>query len=408
MIGIDVLCREKREADGQSKATWGAQAPQTKTPTFLLELPLVVEAGQAARLRAHLEAGRQFYNAVLSAGQRRLRQMRADPAWQVARAIPKHTHTGTQSGLLGLAGALRLLRVRLSRAGERAACLVAGRAPGCGAGPDARHPRLPRAQPRLRGQSPPRALQEPGPRARSSIENKRNDTGLRFVLQTPEEGTQWLSDLARRPAAAPSSIGTTRWSPMGWRTGSSMPAWCAALPAVHARKAPTERESATSCNWLLEGVPYHKPKHVVGTDTVGAGPGAFQHRHRAAGRRGPARAARVQELRPDARAIRRLQRQMERQRRAANPEQLRRAGSAHRKRGKGKLRAGTEPRLPGQQAAQRRPASAGWRPTARACMAGWPTRSWRWATPSSPRRFPIKAGRNGTARAWDFVLQGCS
>src|SRR5258708_37665571 len=63
-------------------------SPKTKTPTFLLELPLAVEAGQAARLRAHLEAGRQFYNAVLSAGQRRLRQMRADPAWPAARAIP--------------------------------------------------------------------------------------------------------------------------------------------------------------------------------------------------------------------------------------------------------------------------------------------------------------------------------
>jgi hypothetical protein len=66
--------------------------PNKKTPTFLLELPLAVEAGQAARLRAHLEAGRQFYNAVLSEGQRRLRQMRADPAWQVARTIPR-AHT---------------------------------------------------------------------------------------------------------------------------------------------------------------------------------------------------------------------------------------------------------------------------------------------------------------------------
>src|SRR6266566_8049259 len=65
--------------------------PKEKTPTFLLELPLMVEAGQAARLRAHLEAGRAFYNAVLSEGQRRLRQMRADPAWQAARAIPR-TH----------------------------------------------------------------------------------------------------------------------------------------------------------------------------------------------------------------------------------------------------------------------------------------------------------------------------
>ena len=34
-----------------------------KTPTFLLELPLVVNEGQAKRIRGHLEAGRQFYNA---------------------------------------------------------------------------------------------------------------------------------------------------------------------------------------------------------------------------------------------------------------------------------------------------------------------------------------------------------
>src|SRR5436190_12991938 len=64
------------------------QATKKRTPTFLLELPLHVNEGQAKRLRAHLEAGRQFYNAVLSEGQRRLRQMRADPGWQAARAIP--------------------------------------------------------------------------------------------------------------------------------------------------------------------------------------------------------------------------------------------------------------------------------------------------------------------------------
>src|SRR5579864_7463408 len=60
-----------------------------KTPTFLLELPLVAEAGQAARLRAHLEVGRQFYNAVLSEGQRRLRRMKADPAWRAAQVLPR-------------------------------------------------------------------------------------------------------------------------------------------------------------------------------------------------------------------------------------------------------------------------------------------------------------------------------
>jgi hypothetical protein len=56
------------------------QAPGRHTPTLLLELPLQVNAGQAKRIRGHLEAGRQLYNAVLSEGQRRLRRMRADPA----------------------------------------------------------------------------------------------------------------------------------------------------------------------------------------------------------------------------------------------------------------------------------------------------------------------------------------
>src|SRR5690348_7109723 len=36
------------------------------TPTFLLELPLQVTSDQAKRLRAHLEAARQLYNAILS------------------------------------------------------------------------------------------------------------------------------------------------------------------------------------------------------------------------------------------------------------------------------------------------------------------------------------------------------
>src|SRR6266851_7455418 len=61
------------------------------TPTFLLELALRVNEGQAKRIRAHLEAGRALYNAVLAFGQRRLRQMRADKDWQTARAIPR-TH----------------------------------------------------------------------------------------------------------------------------------------------------------------------------------------------------------------------------------------------------------------------------------------------------------------------------
>jgi hypothetical protein len=75
---------KKRQA-----TTEQGQETKKRTPTFLLELPLQVNESQAARLRALLEAGRQFYNAVLSEGQKRLRRMRADPAWQQARALPR-------------------------------------------------------------------------------------------------------------------------------------------------------------------------------------------------------------------------------------------------------------------------------------------------------------------------------
>src|SRR5260221_14592482 len=81
-----------------------------KTPTFLLELPLVADAGQAARLGGHLEVGRQFYNAVLSAGQQRLRRMRADPAWQAARAIPRTHKQERRARLFALPGRARLSR----------------------------------------------------------------------------------------------------------------------------------------------------------------------------------------------------------------------------------------------------------------------------------------------------------
>ena len=69
----------------------------------------------------------------------------------------------------------------------------------------------------------------------------------------------------------------------------------------------------------LCGVPYHKPKHTVGRDTVGLdlGPSSIA----IVPREGEARLEPLcAELRPDARAMRRLQRRMERQRRAANPD----------------------------------------------------------------------------------------
>ena len=168
-----------------------------RTPTFLLELPLQVTPGQAKRLCAHLEAARQLYNALLSEGQRRLRRMRADPAWQAARAIPRtsaqerarafgalrqqygFSENALDEAVKGLnctwiadhvdAVLAQTLATRAYRALNRV-CLGQAR--------------------RVRFKSRGRGL--------GSVENKRNDTGMRFVLEPPEAGNAgyllWQND----------------------------------------------------------------------------------------------------------------------------------------------------------------------------------------------------------------------
>jgi hypothetical protein len=304
---------------------------KTKTPTFLLELPLAVEAGQTARVRGHLEAGRQFYNAVLSAGQRRLRQMRADPAWQVARAIPR-THTQERRAAFSALrecygfseyafhGLARVLRV--SWLAEHLDAVLA----------QTLATRAYRALNRVCVGKARRVRFKSRGRGLSSIENKRNDTGLRFVLQTPEAGHRgyllWHND--RLPALID-------WEDPVVSHGLAHPVKYARLvrrPASSPRAQGTDREGDRYVVQLvLAGTPYHKPGHPAGTDTVGLdlGPTSIAIVPREAEARLEPLCA---ELRPDARAIRRLQRHMERQRRAANPEHYDERGRP-RKRGKG-------------------------------------------------------------------------
>jgi transposase len=300
-----------------TQQTRQSKQPKQKTPTFLLELPLQVEAGQAKRLRAHLEAGRQFYNAVLSEGQKRLRRMKADPAWQAARAIPcsqkqerraafsalREQYRFSEAGLHAYAKTARasfladhldavLAQTLATRAYQALNRVCVGKAK------------------RVRFKSRGRRL--------DSIENKRNDTGLRFVLQKPEQGHDgfliWQGDhlparidwndpvvksglehrikyarLIRRPASGPGAQGADC---QGYRYFVQL---------------------------ALEGVPSHKPKHPIGTDTLGLdlGPSTIA----SVPHEGEARLEQFcEELVPDAQAIRRLQRQMDRQRRAANPD----------------------------------------------------------------------------------------
>jgi hypothetical protein len=307
-----------------------SKPPKRKTPTFLLELPLVVDQGQACRLRAHLEAGRQLYNAILSEGNKRLRRMRADAAWQPARAIPRthkqdraaafsalrqqygFTETSLHEAVKGLrvgwiadhieAVVAQTLATRAYRALNRV-CLGQAK--------------------RVRFKSRGRGL--------SSIENKRNDTGLHFVLQKPEEGHQghlvWNQD--RLPALID-------WLDPVVKHGLDHRIKYARLIERPASSAQAQGADATGSRYfvqlVLEGHPYHKLKHTVGTESVGldVGPSTVA----IVPRQAPARLEIfAEQLALQEKKFRWLQRQMDRQRRATNPEQYDEQGRP-KKRGK--------------------------------------------------------------------------
>jgi hypothetical protein len=283
----------------------------------LLELPLQVSSQQAKHLRGHFEAARQLYNALLAEALKRLRGMRADTRWQEARAIPRHEKQArfaafsvlrtaysfseyslhafaTQAITSWLAAHLdaNTVQTLASRAYRTANRVCIGRAR------------------RARFKSKDRGL--------DSLEGKTNTQGLRFVLQHPHEGNHsWLVwGQERIPALID-------WSDPVVAYGLSHRLKYARLVR---RKASGPRARGADCRGYryfaqlaLEGVPYQKPKHAVGQETVGLdlGPSTIaivpQH--------GPARLETFcAELAPDAKAKRRVERKLDRQRRTGNPQ----------------------------------------------------------------------------------------
>jgi hypothetical protein len=310
------------------------QTPARKpTPTFLLELPLQVTPGQAKRLRAHLEAARQFYNAVLSEGQRRLRRMRADPAWQAARTIPRVQKLERQRAFAALRQQHGFSEYALHEAARGLNCAwIADHVDAVLTQTLAT--RAYRALNRVCLGQARRVRFRSRSRGISSVENKRNDTGLRFVLQPPEQGN--LGYLLWQGDQVPARID---WEDPVVTYGLAHRIKYARLiqrPASSARASGADQAGQRYFVQLaLEGVPSQKPKHVVGHDTVGLdlGPSTIAIVPR---EDTPRLEVLCAELAPDARAIRRLQRQMDRQRRANNPDNYDAKGRI-KKRGKRRL-----------------------------------------------------------------------
>jgi len=291
------------------------QGKQTKkrTPTFLLELPLQVNESQAARLRAHLEAGGQFYNAVLSQGQKRLRQMRADPAWQQARAIPRAQKQERARAFSTLREQYGFSEYALHEFAKEANCSwIADHVDSMMAQTLAT--RAYQAVNRVcLGKAKKVRFRSKG-RGLDTVENKWNKSGLRFLLHRPEEGWLiWGKD--RLPALID-------WDDPAVHHGLKHPIKYARLVRRKASSPNARGADAQGYRYfvqlVLEGKPHWKPKHTVGTDVIGLdlGPSTIA----LVPREGKARLLPLcEELKPDARAKRRLERKLDRQRRANNP-----------------------------------------------------------------------------------------
>src|SRR5258708_27858560 len=274
---------------------------RTKTPTFLLELPLVAEAGQAARGGGHREGGGQFYNAVLSAGQRRLRRMRADPAWQAARAIPRTRKQERRAAFSALRERYGFSEyafhelakgLRVSWLAEHLNAVLA----------QTLASRAYRALNRVCLGKAKRVRFKSKSRGLASIENKRSDTGMRFVLQMQDQGRGqglllWHDDQLRAlidwddPVVVHGLAHEIKYARLVRRRASS--------PRAQGADREGERYFV---QLVLIGLPHHKPKHTVGTDTIGLdlGPQSLAIVPRQAHARLEPLCA---QLRPDARAI---------------------------------------------------------------------------------------------------------
>jgi transposase len=290
---------------------------RSKTPTFLLELPLQVTPQQASHLRAHFEAARCLYNALLGEAMKRLKHMRTDKRWQEARVIPKvhkqeraarFSELRQEYGFSEYALHAYATKARTAWIADHVDSNTAQKL-ATRAYQAANRVCLGQAK-KVRFKSRGRGL--------DSVEGKNNTTGIRFVLQEHEVGHEgfliWQQDRMRA---------LIDWDDPVIKHGLDQ-----RIKYVRLLRRPASSPQAQGADCegyryygqlALEGVPYQKPKHHVGTATIGLdlGPSTLA----IVPQEGEARLLSFcHELKTDQRLTRRLQRRLDRQRRANNPQ----------------------------------------------------------------------------------------
>jgi hypothetical protein len=290
---------------------------RAKRPTFLLELPLRIDWSQESHLRAHLEAARCLYNALLGEAMKRLSCMRNDPAWSKARAIPRSHKQERAQAFSALRKQYRFSEYELHESAKQArVSWIADHIDSTMAQTLAT--RAYQAANRVCVGKAKRVRFRSSGRGIDSVEGKCNNTGMRFVLD-PNAGDGGF--LLWNTEVIPAII--------DWLDPIVQHGMCHRIKYVRLvrRKASSPQAQGADkdgnryyVQLVLEGRAAVKPKHEeVGKDIIGLdiGPSTLA----VVPREGKADLITFcEELVPDARKKRRLQRKMDRQRRANNPE----------------------------------------------------------------------------------------
>lgn len=271
--------------------------PRKRTPSFICEIPLTVSLAAERVLLVRLEAGRQMYNACLGEAKRRLALVRQSKLYQRACVLPKENSERTKRfaqararygfreyDLHAYAGKLReswlgehldsLTAQKLASRAYAAANLLLGRA----------------KRVRFKGQQ------------MDSLEGKNNESGLRWRKDHLEWNGLVLPGLL---------------DPRDLVQAHGLAARTKYVRFVR-RKIGAEGRNRFYAQLVCEGTPYHKPQHTVGEGRVGLD-------------LGPSSIAIVSETQaqlqafcpeviPQARTLHRLDRKLDRQRRANNPD----------------------------------------------------------------------------------------
>jgi len=300
-----------------------------KTTTFLLELPLEVNAQQAKRVRTHLEAARCLYNALLGEARSRLRRMRADPAWDAARAIPRSQKAARQTAFAQMRTHYGFSEYALHEYAKRARCTwIAEHIDSTMA--QVLATRAYQAVNRVcQGKARAVRFKSRG-RGLDSVEGKRNDTGMRFVHHPETAGQGFLLWGTERLPARIDLDDAVVAHGLGCRIKyARLVRRNASSPRAKGADLTGQRYAV---QLILEGQPLLKSKHRPGQDTLGLdlGPSTLA----VVPRQGqPQLLQLAEEVRLDARTRRRLQRKLDRQRRANNPQHYDAKGRIRRHKG---------------------------------------------------------------------------